>query len=162
MEQQEIERKFIVSYLPEQLLDNAPNSEVEQGYLLLENNRELRIRKRNSRFWMTLKQGSGLERFEQEERITAALYAMLWPLTEGKRIGKVRYLVEDGGHTLEIDVFSDTLSPLIILEVEFNSVEESQNFKVPDFARKEVTEDKAYKNAALATCGLPNSFYSGG
>ncbi len=150
-----------MSALPEKLLENAPSSEIEQGYLILEGSQELRIRKRDDTFWITLKQGSGLERSEQEKRISAELFSMLWPLTEGKRIEKVRYLIEQNGHTLEIDIFSGALTSLIILEVEFSSVEESRSFKIPDFVMKEVTEDKSYKNAALATRGLPTSFSHG-
>lgn len=158
MEQREIERKFTVSQLPEQLLDNAQSSEIKQGYLILEGERELRIRKRDNEFSMTLKQGSGLERSEQEHSISAELFAMLWPLTTGKRVEKIRYLVDENGHTLEIDIFSGALTSLIVLEVEFSSVEASRQFKIPDFVLKEVTADKTYKNAALATCGLPESF----
>lgn len=161
MVQSEIERKFIISQLPERFLKNAQSVEIEQGYLILEGDRELRIRKRDNKFWITLKQGSGLKRFEQEESISAELFSMLWPLTEGKRIEKVRYLIELNGHTLEIDIFSGALTSLIILEVEFSSVEESRSFKSPDFVMKEVTEDKSYKNAALATRGLPTSFSHG-
>lgn len=158
-QQLEIERKFIVSQLPEGLLEQAVGEEIKQGYLILENQRELRIRQRNTQCWMTLKEGSGLERLEQECQIPDEQFKMLWPLTKGKRVEKTRYLVESGGHMFEIDIFSGTLSPLLILEVEFSSVEASQKFRVPDFVKTEVTEDKNYKNAALATCGLPESFF---
>jgi len=158
-QQLEIERKFIVSQLPEGLLKKVVGEEIKQGYLILKNQRELRIRQRKNQCWMTLKEGSGLERFEQECQIPDEQFKMLWPLTEGKRVEKTRYLVESGGHMFEIDIFSGTLAPLLILEVEFSSVEASQKFRVPDFVKKEVTEDKNYKNAALATCGLPESFF---
>ena len=157
-QQLEIERKFIVSQLPQGLLENAVGEEIKQGYLILKDQRELRIRKRDNEFWMTLKQGDGLERFEQECSIPNTQFFMLWPLTEGKRIEKTRYLVENADHVFEIDVFSGSLEPLIVLEVEFNSVEASRKFKVPDFVEKEVTEDKTYKNAVLATDGLPKLY----
>lgn len=158
-QQLEIERKFLVSQLPEGLLEKAVGEEIKQGYLILENQRELRIRQRDTQCWMTLKEGSGLERFEQECQIPDKQFKMLWPLTEGKRIEKTRYLVEKGGHVFEIDIFSGSLVPLLVLEVEFCSIKASQKFRVPDFVKKEVTEDKNYKNAALATCGLPESFF---
>lgn len=157
-QQLEIERKFIVSQLPEGLLEKAVGEKIKQGYLILENQRELRIRQRNNLCWMTLKQGSGLERFEQECQIPDEQFKMLWPLTEGKRIEKIRYLVENCGHVFEIDIFSGSLASLLVLEVEFSSVEASRKFRVPDFVKKEVTDDKNYKNAALATDGLPKSF----
>lgn len=157
--QLEIERKFVVSHLPEELLEKAVREEIKQGYLILEDQRELRIRQRNNQYWMTLKEGSGLERFEQECQIPDGQFKMLWPLTEGKQIEKTRCLVENCGHVFEIDIFSGTLAPLLVLEVEFSSTKESQKFRVPDFVEKEVTDDKNYKNATLAIDGLPKSFF---
>ncbi len=158
-QQLEIERKFVVSHLPEELLEKAVREEIKQGYLILQGQRELRIRQRNNQYWMTLKEGSGLERFEQECQISDGQFKMLWPLTEGKQIEKTRCLVENCGHVFEIDIFSGILAPLLVLEVEFSSIKESQKFRVPDFVEKEVTDDKNYKNATLAIDGLPKSFF---
>ncbi len=155
MKQLEIERKFIVHKLPEGLLKAASATLIRQGYLLIEGDQELRIRQRDQMFWMTLKQGSGLQRGEQECPIPETQFNMLWPLTAGRRLEKIRYLLPHDGCNFEFDLFKGDLSPLIILEVEFESIEASQAFRVPDFVTQEVTEEKAYKNATLATCGLP-------
>ena len=152
----EIERKFIVPKLPEDLLASVPGETIRQGYLLLEAERELRIRDRNGEFRMTLKQGSGLARNEQECLIPADQFAMLWPLTKGKRIEKTRYAVNRAGLVFEVDVFSGQLAPLILLEVEFPSLQASREFSVPAFVEREVTDDRAYKNSSLATAGLPD------
>ncbi len=154
MEQLEIERKFVLKELPETILAGVCGQCIRQGYLL-SGDSELRIRERGGKCTMTVKRGTGLKRQEQECVISAQQFDMLWPLTEGQRIDKVRYVVPCVGLNYEIDVFKGDLAPLKILEIEFDSVAASREFNVPDFVAREVTEDKAYKNAALALMGLP-------
>lgn len=151
----EIERKFLLKQIPEHLLNGVTGEEIRQGYLIVDAEKELRIRQRGNQYWMTLKQGSGLARQEEECAIPAQQFNMLWPLTGGRQVEKVRYCVKQGGLLFEIDVFHGTLEPLQLLEVEFSSIEGSQAFSLPDFVAAEVTEDKAYKNANLALNGRP-------
>lgn len=159
MDSLEIERKFLLGSIPEVLLKKASSEEIRQGYLIREDNRELRIRQKGpASYWMTLKQGSGLKRHEQECAISKEQFSMLWPLTEQRRIEKTRYLIPWGSLNLEIDIFGGALAPLIILEIEFADLAASRNFSVPAFAGREITEDPAYKNATLAICGLPENF----
>ena len=157
-QQLEIERKFTLTHLPDDLIIGVQGDEIKQGYLLRENDRELRIRKRNQENWMTLKQGSGLSRFEQECSIPSSQFEMLWPLTEGQRVEKTRYTVKQQDFLFEIDLFKGDLEPLVMLEVEFENLQKSREFLVPTFVSREVTEDKDYKNATLASNGLPDSF----
>ncbi|WP_321372378.1 CYTH domain-containing protein [uncultured Desulfuromusa sp.] len=156
--QLEIERKFILPQIPEELIHHVQGDEIKQGYLLRESGRELRIRQRNHDYRMTLKQGGGLSRIEQECPIPAEQFEMLWPLTAGRQIEKIRYTIKQEDLLFEIDLFKGNLVPLIILEVEFENLEQSRQFQVPTFASREVTEDESYKNAILATAGLPDSF----
>jgi CYTH domain-containing protein len=157
----EIERKFILTRLPRALLQEARAEPIRQGYLVQNGDRELRIRQRGERYWMTVKQGSGLARQEHECEIPATQFEMLWPLTAGHRIEKTRYTMEQQGHQLEIDRFHGELAPLLLLEIEFDSVAASRDFPLPDAVLREVTEDPDYKNAALATRGLPATFPHG-
>ncbi len=154
MKHVEIERKFLLRSVPQELIAKTEGESIRQGYLL-SGDSELRIRERAGICTMTVKRGAGLERFEQECVIPQQQFEMLWPLTEGQRIDKVRYAVPRGTLIYEIDIFNGDLSPLQILEIEFNSVEASQEFIAPDYVEKEVTDNKAYKNAALALKGLP-------
>jgi len=154
MQHQEIERKFVLEQVPQQLLQGSHGEKIRQGYLLY-GERELRIRERAGRCTMTVKQGSGLARLEQECAIEQQQFDMLWPLTEGMRIEKVRYAVKQGELIFEIDIFAGRLAPLQLLEVEFPDREASTRFIVPDFIACEVTADNAYKNASLARNGRP-------
>lgn len=155
MEGVEIERKFLLKRLPEELLTGARVRTIRQGYLIVEPDRELRIRQIDQEFWMTFKGGSGLERSERECRLTAEQFAFLWSLTAGKQIEKERHLVDWQGYRLEIDLFGGSLAPLVLLEVEFASRAESGEFEPPDFAAREVTSEPGYKNASLAIHGVP-------
>ncbi len=158
MGQLEIERKFVLEQIPRQLLAGLAGERIRQGYLLRDREVELRIRQREQDCFMTVKRGSGLARHEQECTIPAAQFAMLWPLTGGRQLEKTRYTVRQGEHLLEIDVFAGRLEPLVLLEVEFPTIEAAQAFDRPAFIKFEVTADRAYKNAALASRGLPESF----
>ena len=154
----EIERKFVIDRLPDGMLGQREGTRIHQGYLLLEKERELRIRKMGQdHHSMTVKQGQGLQRLEQECAISSEQFDMLWPLTAGRRLVKTRYCLQQRDHLWEIDVFAANLSPLVLLEVEFATVEQSREFAAPGFVAFEVTEDPAYKNAALATQGLPGA-----
>ncbi len=151
----EVERKFLVSSLPPGFLNDQQGERIDQGYLILDTQQELRIRNRAGRCTMTLKQGSGLERLEQEKDIDPELCAMLWPLTAGRRVEKIRYIIDQSDYCLELDLFRGALEPLILLEIEFATVADSRDFIPPDFVSREVTWDRAYSNAMLATVGLP-------
>jgi CYTH domain-containing protein len=157
MPKSEIERKFLITRLPHKLLATASPTRIRQGYLQSESARELRLRQRGEQFWITEKQGQGLQRLEQEMPLDELLFNMLWPLTKGRRLEKTRYLLPQADLTLEFDIFSGNLSPLILLEVEFVSLEASRAFTPPPYVTREVTEDPAFKNASLAIFGLPDS-----
>lgn len=150
---QEIERKFLISSpLPE--LSNAPKAKLKQGYLSTGES-EVRLRDENGVLSLTCKQGNGLVRAEREINLSQEQFDALWPMTEGQRIEKTRYRIPLANLIIELDLFEGALKPLVVAEVEFDSIEESQNFKLPSFFGQEITEDKRYKNRNLATQGLP-------
>ncbi len=151
----EIERRFLLRQLPSGWIDSARACPMRQGYLVIEAERVLRIRDADGRCRITVKSGSGLLRQEQEQDIPRALFDLLWPLTEGRRNEKTRYSREVDGCLFEIDVFEGDQAPLIVLEVEFPTLDAARLFRPPDFAGREVTEDRRYNNAALALHGLP-------
>lgn len=150
----EIERKFIVSTLPAGLHDERP---ILQGYLAHDDQMEVRIRKFGDRHFLAVKEGMGLVRRETEIEISSQQFESLWPATEGKRIEKLRAEISHGRFKIEIDRYLGELAPLIVAEVEFSSVEESEGFIKPDYLGLEVTEEEAYKNRSLAIHGIPDA-----
>ncbi len=85
----------------------------------------------------------------------ADTFASLWPLTEGRRVEKVRYRVPWGAHTIEVDVYDGALQGLVTAEVEFGSEPDSARFARPDWLGPEVTDDPRYQNQHLALHGPP-------
>ncbi len=118
----EIERKFVVGDVPD--LGGSESVSIEQGYLALA------VRRRAPRFafaartascLLTVKGGTGKVRAEEEIELDAERFDSLWPLTDGRRLAKTRYLIPLGEHTMELDVYEGELEGLVTAEVEFGS-----------------------------------------
>jgi len=151
----EIERKFLVAALPENL-EQYPNKKIIQGYIAITpDGTEVRLRKKGKKYFQTVKSGSGKIRGEYEIEITEEQFNSLWPTTEGKRVEKTRYEIPFDQGIIELDVYHGNLEGLLTAEVEFKSKEDSEKFASPEWFRKEVTEDKKYKNQNLALHGIP-------
>ena len=92
----EIERKFLVTRLPD-ALDGFPRTTIRQGYLIItEGGTELRVRQKGERFFQTIKTGEGLARTEIEIPLSESQFNELWPHTNGRRVSKTRYRVPLG------------------------------------------------------------------
>lgn len=150
----EIERKFLVRELPENL-ENYDAVRIEQGYLAATEEGEVRLRRQGGIHTVTLKSGRGLARGEDEATLDEEQFSVLWPLTEGKRVTKIRYLIPLEMGILELDVFQGELEGLCLAEIEFASVEDAVKFSPPDWLGRDVTQDERYKNKNLALFGLP-------
>ncbi len=151
----EIERKFLVRSLPENL-DQYPYEEISQGYIaIVEDGTEVRLRKKGNRYFQTIKSGGGKIRTETEIEISEEQFNSLWQTTKDKRLEKIRYKIPYEGRTIELDVYRGSLDGLASTEVEFGSPEESDQFVPPEWFGKDVTDDRRYKNQNLALRGLP-------
>lgn len=149
----EIERKFLLDQAPEGITATVTPTQISQGYLVCEQDSELRIRKRDNRYTLTQKSGNGLVREENETDITAEAFAIMWPFTDSRQLTKKRYTFDYQGQECELDVYEGRLSGLVVLEAEFDSEEAARNFIPPDYCTRDITEDKAFKNATLARLG---------
>jgi adenylate cyclase len=152
----EIERKFVLSRPPDGLAD-APSEPIEQGYLAItDDGIEVRVRRIGERTVLTVKQGAGERRLEEEVEIPAATFESLWALTAGRRIEKRRHLLAHDGQRVEVDVYAGALEGLVVAEIEFESDEASAAFEPPEWLEREVTGDARYANQRLALVGLPS------
>jgi len=149
----EIERKYLLSKMP--ALDGleAELRQIEQGYLpgerLAERVRSVKTAS-GTRWYRTVKLGSGVSRIEVEEETTDRIFRVLWRLTKGRRVRKRRYAVKDGDLVWEIDHFRGRR--LVLAEVELSA--ENAPVEIPEWLRpvlvREVTGDPAYVNLNLA------------
>ena len=87
--------------------------------------------------------------------LTKEAYEHLLPKIDGILISKKRYLIPlDKNLTAELDVFEEDLNGLVIVEVEFNTVEEANAFHAPDWFGEDVTNSGKYHNSYLSQHGL--------
>ncbi len=142
----EIERKFTVSSLPADL-EQYPSRQIEQAYLCTDP--VIRVRKEDSRYYLTYKGRGMVAREEYNLPLKEEAYEHLLAKADGRRIRKRRYLIPWGFHTIELDVFQGDLAPLVIAEVEFESMEEAGRFVAPAWFSQDVTNDPAYHNSNL-------------
>lgn len=165
----EIERKYLVGSLPENL-DAFPHVEIEQGYLCT--SPTLRIRRMGDSFILTVKEKmhsltSAIVNREEEFFLSSESYARLKGKCEGIIVEKTRYriplsssspklgegdrsegVVEE--YVAELDIFHGRHQGLLLVEVEFPSVEAANAFTPPAWFGQDVSNDPRYRNSYLA------------
>lgn len=146
----EIERKWILRKLPKEVSLSTGVS-IQQGYLnSCSDSLEVRVRKIGMQHRQTVKSKGGIERTELETKITPSEFSRAIKLAEGRVIEKKRHYVKLKDGTAEVDVYSGSLTGLLVVEVEFASKDKAQVFKIPEWFGPEVTEVAEFKNANLA------------
>ncbi|MFI5027918.1 MAG: CYTH domain-containing protein [Solirubrobacterales bacterium] len=151
----EIERKFMPDGVPEEAAGGVA-TQIEQGYVAVTDEVEVRLRRAEGARLLTAKRGSGEAREEVEIELTPEQFDALWPLTEGRRLAKERRAVPLGdGLGAEVDIYRGRLRGLTIVEVEFDSEQRSRAFEAPAWMGVEVTGEKRYANQTLALRDRP-------
>src|SRR4029453_8850855 len=102
-----VERKFLVPEPPE--LDGTEPDEMQQGYLAIGADGEVRLRRKGEKLLLTVKRGSGISRDEGEVELDREAFDRLGPLTEGRRLHKRRHVIQQGDSTIELDVYEGDL-----------------------------------------------------
>lgn len=145
----EIERKFLVKGQPKsQPWLGKASVLIRQAYLMRSDNKILRIRQKGEHFYLTLKIGSGMTRFEFEQQIDDIQgEALLNHHALEPPLQKIRFYIPIKQHTWEVDVFWAENTGLVIAEIELNH--EDEDFDRPDWLGEEVTDDPRYQNHAL-------------
>ena len=155
----EIERKFLIAYPDVSWLESNPLSrkvEIEQIYLTSAPGEEIRIRKRGENghfvYYETHKKPlNGLKRISTERRLSGSEYRHLMKNADPSRhtIRKTRYCLAYEHQYFEIDLYP-FWTDQAILEIELMDGNEKICFPPQIDVIREVTDDPAYKNAALA------------
>ena len=158
---QEIERKFRIKKLPEQL-EKYEKKEIEQAYLCVKP--VVRIRKSvnqtGEKYILCYKSKLGMEKQkdsvantceEAEFLLTEDAYLHLREKADGRLIQKTRYLLPlEQGLKIELDVFHGELEGLYFAEVEFPDEKTAKQFVMPEWFLDDVTFDKRFKNNYIA------------
>lgn len=149
----EIERKFLLRGDGwREAADRG--TEIRQFYLAAREGVSVRVRiKDEAKALLTVKSGVGLSRGEYEYEIPLADAREMEAARLGHVLAKRRFRVPLGELTVEVDVFSGDLAPLVLAEIELP--DEAHPFERPDWLGREVSEDGRYTNAAMALNGRP-------
>ena len=162
----EIERKFLLKKLPENLSD-FPCRHIEQAYLSVDP--VIRVRKEDDDYYVTYKGRGMMAREEHNLPLTKEAYYHLRDKADGNIISKKRYLIPlnnpgfkegypappaDYSLTIELDVFDPPFEPLILAEVEFGSKDAAEAFVPPEWFWEDVTYCKEYHNSYMAMMDL--------
>lgn len=158
----EIERKFTIKSLPEQL-SQYPFHYIEQAYL--NTDPVVRIRKQDDEYYLTYKGKGLMAREEYNLPLNEDAYYHLREKADGNIIAKKRYLIpiehptftsdyqfsaDQISLTIELDIFDAPFENLIIAEVEFPDEDMASAFCPVDWFAEDVTNDPAYHNSNLS------------
>lgn len=149
----EIERKFLVKSDEWKALA-FQQTHFAQGYLNdisdVSAKSSVRVRIEGEKANMNIKSLEiGLSRDEYEYDIPLEDgHKILQTLAVGPVIEKIRYLVNVGQHTWEIDEFLGANQGLVVAEVEMAS--EDEQIEIPNWSAKEVTNIARYYNVSLS------------
>ena len=144
----EIERKYLIDKIPFSL-EGFCCRRIEQGYLCTEP--VVRIRRDDDTYYLTYKSKGLMVREEYNLPLTREAYEHLKTKADGRIISKLRYMIPMAGSlTAELDLFQDDLAPLMLAEVEFDTVEEAEHFLPPEWFGEDVTSSSKYHNSTLS------------
>jgi len=144
----EIERKFLVCNSTwKECADEGVL--YRQGYLLVSEEKTVRVRIVNQMAFLTIKGKSrGITRAEFEYDIPFSDAEELLTFCEGRVIEKERYRLLYKGQLWEIDQFLGRHKGLVLAEIELQT--EDQQIELPSWIGKEVSTNPAYYNSMLS------------
>lgn len=154
----EIERKYLLEIAPQQLIDDSvidaqSEHRIEQTYIAMDVDQELRVRRIKDiatgeySYTHTFKNGVGLAREEVEYEITQVIYDQVMnafgfvPLTKNRITAKYNETI------VEIDIYDQV--DFVVVEVEFESMEDANVFVPPTWFGEEISFNKKYSNKAV-------------
>jgi CYTH domain-containing protein len=158
----EIERKFLIKTVPENLLD-YPFHLIEQAYL--NTDPVIRIRKEDENYYLTYKGKGLMAREEYNLPLNQDAYLHLREKIDGVIISKKRYLIpleqpdfqEDfpmesrpAKLIIELDDFHPPIAPLLMAEIEFETESQSNAFIPPSWFGEDVTFNRLYHNSNMS------------
>lgn len=150
----ELERTFLPKFLPDGL-EKCKSCEIFDIYIPKSSIHPiLRIRKIDGKFEITKKIPVENKDASHHEEKTISLSEKEFEAlssVSGKTIHKTRYYYEYGGKMLEIDVFNGPLEGLVLVDLEFQSENEKNNFPIPPFCLADVTNE--WFSAGGMLCG---------
>lgn len=151
-----IELRFVVQ-VQDEGLQSASQHRLEQAYVVIEKNDEIRIRREGDQLSVTAKRDYGKRRKEIELRLDPHIYEALLKYADNRKISKTRYTLNCLGHEWRIDVYDEDTkcAGLSIAETDICDGEATPVFPHGIVPIADITDDFRYRNRSLAEDGLP-------
>lgn len=153
----EIERKFLAKTIPEQYRGSVVGN-IYQYYLTTDP--EIRIRSVDSKqYFLTYKSDTSDSRVRKEQEIPISRedfmklkdYAIARNPQELLMIHKLRSNLNVAeGTSATFDLYRRPQMDEVLIEIEFDTIDEANEFDPPEWFGEEVTDNKFYYNANLA------------
>ncbi|MBC7400247.1 MAG: CYTH domain-containing protein [Mucilaginibacter sp.] len=151
----EIERKFLVDHKQWQQLPKPAGIKMQQGYMVNEDDRTIRLRIADKQAYLTFKSGTtGISRNEYEYEIPFNEATDLFAQFVKSGLEKTRYCITYATKLWEVDVFEGDNEGLVVAEIELDS--EDEQFEHPPWVTIEVSGDGRYYNSSLSTHPFKN------
>lgn len=152
-QQLERERTFLAKELPQEIKTTEPTRIVDIYIPDTPAHSHLRLRQNGKTYEITKKTsvaaGDASEHIEQTIPLTEEEFAAL-SRCSAKRVAKDRYRVVIDGILAEIDVFIEDLAGLVLIDFEFDTEDEKDNFIPPSIALADVTQENFIAGGLLA------------
>lgn len=152
----ELEKTYLAKYLPKGLKESKSKKIIDIYLPKLSEHPKLRIRQNGDKFVMTKKElldkNDASAQREQNINLSEEEFKGL-KAADGKTVSKTRYYYDYNGRIAEIDVFDTPLRGLIVVDFEFETVEEKDAFPTPDFCLIDITQELFIAGGMLAGKG---------
>lgn len=153
MAQTEIETTYLAASLPENLASYNHKKLMDVYFPAGAAHPSLRIRQKGDAYVLTKKRqveaNDASVQTEEDIELTREEFEAL-RAGNGKVVTKVRYEVPYDAYTAEVDVFTGELDGLVLVDIEFESKQERDAFRKPDFCGADVTQEEFIAGGMLA------------
>lgn len=149
----ELELTFLAKELPKEISKLEPTRIIDVYIPDTPEQSHLRLRQKGEKYEITkktpLSEGDASKQIEQTIPLTKEEFTTLVGCSK-KRVAKDRYDININGKPGEVDVFVEDLAGLVLIDFEFDTVEEKANFRMPDIALADVTQEDFIAGDLLA------------
>ena len=151
--EEEFELTFLAKSIPKEIKGVEPQK-MRDTYLPQDSEHpHVRLRQKNDHYEITKKQPVNQSDISHQTEQTIPLdqeeYETLDQVSK-RSVTKDRYVVNLNGHTAEIDVFTDGLKGLVVIDFEFENHEEKTAFMPPECCLAEITQENFIAGGMLA------------